>query len=94
MTAKVWVQDAGYERTHAAIDRSLRKLQLDCLDLYPIHQPFGDVRGSWRAMQEAFRDGRLRAIGVGNFHPDRSMDIEIKVSLWRLKRRLTSIVKR
>jgi 2,5-diketo-D-gluconate reductase A len=75
VTTKLWVQDAGYERTHAAIDRSLRKLQLDHLDLYLIHQPFGDVHGAWRAMQEAFRDGRLRAIGVSNFHPDRLMDI-------------------
>lgn len=75
MTTKLWVQDAGYERTHAAIDRSLRKLQLDHLDLHLIHQPFGDVHGAWRAMQEAFRDGRLRAIGVSNFQPDRLMDI-------------------
>ena len=75
VTTKLWVQDAGYERTHAAIDRSLRKLQLDHLDLYLIHQPFGDVHGAWRAMQEAFRDGRLRAIGVSNFHPERLMDI-------------------
>lgn len=75
VTTKQWVQDAGYERTHAAIDRSLRKLQLDHLDLYLIHQPFGDVHGAWRAMQEAFRDGRLRAIGLSNFQPDRLMDI-------------------
>lgn len=75
VTTKLWVQDVGYGRTHAAIDKSLRKLQLDHLDLYLIHQPFGDVHGAWRAMQEAFRDGRLRAIGVSNFRPDRLMDI-------------------
>lgn len=75
VTSKLWVQDAGYERTHQAIDRSLQKLQLDYLDLFLIHQPFGDVHGAWRAMQEAFRDGRLRAIGLSNFHPDRLMDI-------------------
>lgn len=75
VTTKLWVQDAGYERTHAAIDRSLRKLQLDYLDLYLIHQPFGDVHGAWRAMEEAYRDGRLRAIGLSNFQPDRLMDI-------------------
>lgn len=75
VTSKLWVQDVGYERTHRAIDRSLRKLQLDYLDLFLIHQPFGDVHGAWRAMQEAYRDGRLRAIGVSNFHPDRLMDM-------------------
>lgn len=75
ITTKLWVQDAGYKRTHAAIDCSLRKLQLDHLDLHLIRQPFGDVHGAWRAMQESFRDGRLRAIGVSNFHPDRLMDI-------------------
>jgi diketogulonate reductase-like aldo/keto reductase len=60
-----------------AIDKSLRRLQLDYLDLYLIHQPFGDVHGSWRAMQEAHRAGKLRAIGVSNFHPDRLMDIKV-----------------
>lgn len=76
VTSKLWVQDAGYERTQQAIDKSLRKLQLDYLDLYLIHQPFGDVHGAWRAMQDAYRAGKLRAIGVSNFHPDRLMDIK------------------
>ncbi len=75
VTSKLWVQHAGYERTRQAIDDSLRRLQLDYLDLYLIHQPFGDVHGSWRAMQEAYRVGKLRAIGVSNFQPDRLMDI-------------------
>ncbi len=75
VTTKLWVQDTGYERTKQAIDNSLRRLQLDYLDLYLIHQPFGDVHGSWRAMEEAHRQGKLRAIGVSNFHPDRLMDI-------------------
>lgn len=75
VTTKLWVQDTGYERTRQAIEKSLRRLQLDYLDLYLIHQPFGDVHGSWRAMEEAYREGRLRAIGVSNFHPDRLMDI-------------------
>lgn len=75
VTTKLWVQDTGYERTKQAIDKSLRRLQLDYLDLYLIHQPFGDVHGSWRAMEEAHREGKLRAIGVSNFHPDRLMDI-------------------
>lgn len=75
VTSKLWVQHAGYERTQQAIADSLRRLNLDYLDLYLIHQPFGDVHGSWRAMQEAHRAGKLRAIGVSNFEPDRLMDI-------------------
>lgn len=75
VTTKLWVQHAGYERTRQAIDDSLRRLRLDHLDLYLIHQPFGDVHGSWRAMEEAVRAGKLRAIGVSNFQPDRLMDI-------------------
>ena len=75
VTSKLWVQDAGSEKTARAIDNSLRRLKLDYLDLYLIHQPFGDVHGSWRAMQEALRAGKLRAIGVSNFQPDRLMDI-------------------
>ncbi len=75
VTTKLWVQDTGYERTQKAIDDSLRRLQLDYLDLYLIHQPYGDVHGSWRAMQDAHRAGKLRAIGVSNFEPDRLMDI-------------------
>ena len=76
VTTKLWVQEVGYERTQQAIDKSLRRLQLDYLDLYLIHQPFGDVHGSWRAMEDAHRAGKLRAIGVSNFHPDRLMDIK------------------
>ncbi len=76
VTTKLWVQDTGYERTSQAIDKSLARLQLDYLDLYLIHQPYGDVHGSWRAMQDAHRAGKLRAIGVSNFHPDRVMDIK------------------
>ncbi len=75
VTSKLWVQDAGFEKTRQAIDKSLRRLQLDHLDLFLIHQPYGDVHGSWRAMEEACKAGKLRAIGVSNFHPDRLMDI-------------------
>jgi 2,5-diketo-D-gluconate reductase A len=75
VTSKLWVQHTGYERTRQAIDDSLRRLQLDYLDLYLIHQPYGDVHGSWRAMEEAYRGGKLRAIGVSNFHTDRLMDL-------------------
>jgi len=77
ITTKLWVQDAGYDLTRQAIEKSLRRLQLDYLDLYLIHQPFGDVHGSWRAMEEAVNAGKLRAIGVSNFHPDRLMDINV-----------------
>jgi 2,5-diketo-D-gluconate reductase A len=75
ITSKLWVQDAGYEGAKLAIDKSLQRLQLDYLDLYLIHQPFGDVHGAWRAMEEAYKAGKLRAIGVSNFHPDRLMDL-------------------
>src|SRR6476620_10984873 len=75
ITTKLWIQDAGEERTKAAFERSLKRLQLDYLDLYLIHQPFGDVYGSWRAMQELYREGRIRAIGVSNFPPDRLIDL-------------------
>src|SRR5262245_47921331 len=75
ITTKLWIQDAGEERAKAAFERSLQRLQLEYLDLYLIHQPFGDVYGSWRAMEELYQDGRTRAIGVSNFHPDRIMDL-------------------
>lgn len=75
VTTKLWIQDAGYERTKQAFARSLQRLQLDYLDLYLIHQPFGDVYGAWRAMEELYREGQIRAIGVSNFHPDRVMDL-------------------
>lgn len=75
ITTKLWVQDTGYENTKKAFDRSLERLQLDTLDLYLIHQPYGDVHGAWRAMEELNREGRVRAIGISNFHPDRVMDM-------------------
>lgn len=75
ITTKLWVQDAGYENTLKAFERSLKKLQLDYLDLYLIHQPYGDVFGSWRAMRELYFQGKIRAIGVANFHPDRIADL-------------------
>jgi 2,5-diketo-D-gluconate reductase A len=74
VTTKLWIQDAGYESTKQAFQRSLDKLKLDYLDLYLIHQPYGDVYGAWRAMQELYREGRIKAIGVSNFYPDRLMD--------------------
>src|SRR6266540_4137851 len=75
VTTKLWIQDAGYERAKPAFERSLQRLQLEYLDLYLIHQPFGDVYGAWRAMEELYREGRIRAIGVSNFQPDRIMDL-------------------
>ena len=74
VTTKLWVQDASYEGAKAAFERSMDKLQLDYLDLYLIHQPYGDVYGAWRAMEELHRAGRIRAIGVSNFYPDRLVD--------------------
>jgi diketogulonate reductase-like aldo/keto reductase len=77
VTTKVWIADTGYEKTKKAFDRSMKRLQLDYLDLYLIHQPYGDVFGSWRAMEELYREGRIKAIGVSNFHPDRVMDFMV-----------------
>jgi len=75
ITTKLWLQDAGYEKTKTAFEKSLNKLQSDYLDLYLIHQPFGDVYGSWRAMEELYKNEKVRAIGVSNFQPDRIIDL-------------------
>jgi 2,5-diketo-D-gluconate reductase A len=75
ITTKLWVQDASYENARLAFAKSLKKLQLDYLDLYLIHQPFGDYYGAWRAMEELYREGKIKAIGVSNFLPDRLMDL-------------------
>jgi diketogulonate reductase-like aldo/keto reductase len=75
VTTKLWLADAGYEKARHAFDRSLQRLGLDYLDLYLIHQPYDDVYGAWRAMEELYREGRAKAIGVSNFHPDRVMDL-------------------
>lgn len=78
ITTKLWVQDASYEGAKQAFETSLRKLGLDYLDLYLIHQPFGDVHGAWRAMEELYKAGRIKAIGVSNFAPDRLMDFLVQ----------------
>lgn len=75
ITTKLWIQSDGYEGTKRAFEKSLNELQLDYLDLYLIHQPYGDVYGSWRAMEELYKARKVRAIGVSNFHPDRLMDL-------------------
>ena len=74
ITTKVWISNAGYEKAKKSIDESLGKLRTDYIDLLLIHQPFGDYYGTWRAMEEAYRAGKLRAIGVSNFYPDRLID--------------------
>ena len=75
ITTKLWIQSNGYDGTRKAFDVSLKKLQLEYLDLYLIHQPYGDIYGEWRAMEELYKEGNVRAIGVSNFHPDRLMDL-------------------
>ncbi len=75
ITTKVWISNAGYERTKASIDESLRKLQSDYVDLLLIHQPFNDYYGTYRAMEEAYKAGKARAIGLSNFYPDRFVDL-------------------
>jgi len=75
ITTKLWIQRNGYEGTLKAFERSLKRLQLDYIDLYLIHQPFGDVYGEWRAMEELYEQGKVRAIGVSNFQTDRIMDL-------------------
>lgn len=77
ITTKLWVSDTGYEATKRAIKTSLKKLQLSYLDLYLIHQPYGDIYGSWRAMEEAYKAGTIRAIGVSNFTSDRVLDLSL-----------------
>lgn len=75
ITTKLWIQSNGYTNTKKAFEESLKKLKLDYLDLYLIHQPFGDVYGEWRAMEELYKEGKVKAIGVSNFQPDRLMDL-------------------
>ena len=81
ITTKLWIQSQGYEATLQAFERSLKRLQLEYIDLYLIHQPYGDVYGEWRAMEELYQQGKIRAIGVSNFQPDRIMDLMIHHSI-------------
>lgn len=75
IVTKIWISNAGYEKAKASIEESLKKLQTDYIDLLLIHQPFGDYYGTYRAMEEAYKNGKVRAIGVSNFYPDRFVDI-------------------
>lgn len=75
ITTKVWISNAGYEKAKESIRESLRKLQTDYVDLLLIHQPFGDYYGTYRAMEEAYKEGKARALGVSNFYPDRYLDL-------------------
>lgn len=77
ITTKLWIQSDGFTGAKDAFERSLKRLQLNYLDLFLIHQPFGDVYGEWRAMQELYKQGKVRAIGVSNFQPDRLIDLII-----------------
>ena len=81
ITTKLWTQDASYEGAKAAFNTSLEKLGLDYLDLYLIHQPIGDYYGAYRAMEELYRQGRVRAIGVCNFYPERITDLALHADI-------------
>ena len=89
LTTKIWISNAGEEKASASIEESLRKLRTDYIDLLLIHQPFSDYTGTWRAMEKAVRDGKVRAIGLSNFYPDRFVDMaeyaEIKPAVNQLK---------
>jgi 2,5-diketo-D-gluconate reductase A len=75
ITTKIWIQDVGYEKTRKAFQKSLKKLQIDYLDLLLIHQPYGDIFGAWRTMEELYREEKVRAIGISNFPDYRVMDL-------------------
>ena len=75
ITTKLWVSNVSYEKAKKAFEKSLKNLGLDYLDLYLIHQPYGDVHGAWHAMEELYKEGKIRAIGISNFQPDRVMDM-------------------
>ena len=75
ITTKLWISDAGYDKAKKAFEASMKRLQLDYLDLYLIHQPFNDYYGAWHAMEELYKEGRIRSIGVSNFMPDRLVDL-------------------
>ncbi|EMA2446690.1 aldo/keto reductase [Vibrio fluvialis] len=77
VTTKLWLEGASYEGAKAQFERSLNRLQMDYVDLYLIHQPFGDVHGAWRAMEELYKEGKIKAIGVSNFMPDRLADLVV-----------------
>ena len=81
ITTKLWISDAGYDKARLAFERSMKRLQLKYLDLYLIHQPYGDVHGAWRAMEDLYRAGQVRAIGISNFYPDRVMDMIVHHSV-------------
>jgi diketogulonate reductase-like aldo/keto reductase len=81
LVSKVWISNYGYEKAKASIDESLRKLQSDYIDLMLLHQPFCDRYGAYRALEEAYREGKLRAIGVSNFYPDHLIDLAMNVDV-------------
>ena len=75
ISSKVWIQDAGYEKTKKSFEKTLENLQTDYLDFYLIHMPYGDYYGSWRAMEELYEEGKIKAVGVCNFEEDRLVDL-------------------
>ena len=99
LVSKIWVSNGGYEKAKSSIDESLKKLQTDYLDLMLIHQPFNDYYGTYRAMEEAYKAGKLRAIGVSNFYPDRFLDLsqpminQVETHVFQQQKRAKEIMK-
>ena len=81
LTTKVWIEHYGYERAKASVLESMRKLQVDYLDLCLLHQPFSDAYGAYRALEELYDEGKIRAIGISNFYTDRMVDFDCQVCM-------------
>lgn len=96
ITTKVWISNAGYEKAKASLDESLRKLQTDYVDLVLIHQPFGDYYGTWRALEAYYKSGKIKAIGVSNFYPERLVDLASfnEIYLWSTKSKPMFLINR
>lgn len=94
LTSKVWIENYGYDACKKSVEESLKKLKTDYLDLILLHQPFADYYGAWRALEDLYKEGRLKAIGISNFYPDRMVDIAsfAEFVLWSIKLRFILLI--